>query len=133
MLDADGTRSKGIARSLKKIGVKASLLIASEILLSKLLIYYIKFLAEFNYALRDVGSRLGIAVYTASISDIESFKLAFLFRGWGCRAFSSLGKSKIVVEKNSSKCSPTIPHNLSLCVCFISTLVVSLSSISNIT
>lgn len=31
MLDTDGTRSKGIARSLKKIGIKASLLITNEI------------------------------------------------------------------------------------------------------
>jgi len=29
------------------------------------------------------------------------------------------GKSKIIVEKNSSKCTPTIPHNLSLCLCML--------------
>lgn len=36
MLDADGTRSKGIARSLKKIGVKVSLSITAEILAANL-------------------------------------------------------------------------------------------------
>ncbi|KAL2332604.1 hypothetical protein Fmac_013817 [Flemingia macrophylla] len=49
VLDADGTRSKGIARSLRKIGVKASLSIPAAIFAAKSLIYYIKFLAEFSF------------------------------------------------------------------------------------
>ncbi|KAH1226955.1 Calcium sensing receptor, chloroplastic [Glycine max] len=49
VLDADGTCSKGIARSLRKIGVKASLSIPAEIFAAKLLIYFIKFFAEFSF------------------------------------------------------------------------------------
>lgn len=35
-MDADGSRSKGIARSLRKIGVKASLSMHSEIFVANL-------------------------------------------------------------------------------------------------
>ncbi|KAH1196287.1 hypothetical protein GmHk_18G050338 [Glycine max] len=57
VLDADGTRSKGIARSLRKIGLKASLSIPAEIFSAKLLICYIKFLAQFSFVQRNLGSR----------------------------------------------------------------------------
>ncbi|KAG4919992.1 hypothetical protein JHK84_048838 [Glycine max] len=69
VLDADGTRSKGIARSLRKIGLKASLSIPAEIFSAKLLIYYIKFLAQFSFVQRNLGSRYVIDIKTASFNS----------------------------------------------------------------